>query len=151
MCNCDFCKNRLTVPKDYFKTIHGKFVAPVPIEGQFAQNIFVEQQCLMGRGFSKTVMICVLTEEAQSKSESEIEDSIKDSVTSINLEQEKHAHIGAVILSREAWSIENEILTPTMKIRRDQVEERFGIQAEDLARSAAEVGELLIHWESDEE
>jgi hypothetical protein len=24
MCNCDFCKNKLTVPKDYFKTIYKK-------------------------------------------------------------------------------------------------------------------------------
>ena len=93
-------------------------------------------------------MIGVLTDEAQSKSTSEIEDSIKESVTSINLQQEHHAHIGAVILSTEAWGVENEILTPTMKIRRDRVEERFGGQAEDLARTAAEAGELLVIWHS---
>ena len=73
--------------KDYFKTIHGKFVAPVPIEGKFAENSFVEQQCLLGRGFSKTVMVGVLTDEAQNKSTVEIEDSIKESVIGINLEQ----------------------------------------------------------------
>ena len=134
--------------KDYFKTIHGKFVAPVPIEGKFAENSFVEQQCLLGRGFSKTVMVGVLTDEAQKKSTVEIEDSIRESVIGINLEQEKHAHIGAVILSKEAWSVENEVLTPTMKIRRDRVEEQFGVQAEDLARTAAEAGELLIIWDS---
>ena len=60
----------------------------------------------------------------------------------------EHAHIGAVILSKEAWSVENEVLTPTMKIRRDRVEEQFGVQAEDLARTAAEAGELLVIWDS---
>jgi long-chain acyl-CoA synthetase len=43
--------------KDYFKTMQGKFVAPVPIESEFARNQWVEQQCLLGRGYSKTVMV----------------------------------------------------------------------------------------------
>ena len=52
--------------KDYFKTIQGKFVAPPPIEGLFAKNKHAEQQCLLGRGFSKTVMVTVLSEAATS-------------------------------------------------------------------------------------
>jgi long-chain acyl-CoA synthetase len=51
--------------KDYIKTIQGKYVAPPPIEGQFAINSHAEQQCLLGRGYSKTVMLTVLSAEAQ--------------------------------------------------------------------------------------
>lgn len=132
--------------KDYFKTIQGKFVAPPPIEGEFAKNPNAEQQCLLGRGYSKTVMVAVLTGEAQSREQTEVEQSLLDTVSSINGEVEKHARIGAVIISREAWSIENEVLTPTLKIKREKVEERFGEVAEKLARQSAERGELLIHW-----
>lgn len=132
--------------KDYFKTIQGKFVAPPPIEGSFAKNPHAEQQCLLGRGFSKTVMIAVLTEEAQGAPEEEVADSILGTIREINEEIESHARIGAVIISREPWSIENEVLTPTMKIRREKVEERFAELAEKLARSAAEQRELLLHW-----
>jgi long-chain acyl-CoA synthetase len=132
--------------KDYFKTIQGKFVAPPPIEGEFAKNDHAEQQCLLGRGFSKTVMIAVLTEEAQGKPEKEVEASILETIKTINAEIEHHARIGAVIITREAWSIENEVLTPTLKIRREKVEERFAEKAEQLARSAAEQRELLCHW-----
>lgn len=132
--------------KDYFKTIQGKFVAPPPIEGEFAKNPHAEQQCLLGRGFSKTVMIAVLTEEAQSRPDREIQSSVLETIREINETLEKHARIGAVIISREPWSIENEILTPTLKIRRDKVEERFAERAEELARTAAEQGELLLHW-----
>jgi long-chain acyl-CoA synthetase len=132
--------------KDYFKTIQGKFVAPPPIEGLFAKNPHAEQQCLLGRGFSKTVMVTVLTEEAQNASEQDIEESILATIREINAEIESHARIGAVIVSREPWSIENEVLTPTLKIRRDKVEERFAELAEQLARSAAEQRELLLHW-----
>ena len=132
--------------KDYFKTIQGKFVAPPPIEGAFAKNPHAEQQCLLGRGFSKTVLVAVLTAEAQNLPEQEIEDSILSTIREINQDIEKHARIGAVIISREPWSIENEVLTPTMKIRRDKVEERFAELAEQLARRSAEQRELLLHW-----
>jgi long-chain acyl-CoA synthetase len=132
--------------KEYFKTIQGKFVAPPPIENAFAININVEQQCLLGRGFSKTVMIAVLTEEARGLPEFAIEASIRETIAQVNSEVEKHARIGAVIVSLEPWSIENDILTPTLKIRREQVEQRFGELAERLARKSAEQGELLLHW-----
>ena len=132
--------------KDYFKTIQGKFVAPPPIESAFAKNPHAEQQCLLGRGYSKTVMVAVLTAEAQNLPEQEIADSILATIREINEEIEKHARIGAAIVTREPWSIENEILTPTLKIRREKVEEGFAELAEQLARSAAEQRELLLHW-----
>ena len=132
--------------KDYFKTIQGKFVAPPPIEGSFAENPHAEQQCLLGRGFSKTVMVAVLTEDAQQRPREEIEESFLATVDAINDSIERHARIGAVIISEEPWSIENEVLTPTLKIRREKIDERFGELAENLARQAAETGKLLLHW-----
>lgn len=132
--------------KDYFKTIHGKFVAPPPIEGNFADNIHVEQRCLMGRGLSKTVMAAVLTEAALSETREEVEASVRETIAAINRHVEKHARIGAVILSSEAWTIENDILTPTLKIRREKIEERFGELAAKLARESAEQSQLLVHW-----
>lgn len=132
--------------KDYFKTIQGKFVAPTPMEGHFADNPNSEQQCLMGRGYSKTVMATVLTGSAAEKDREEVEASLRETVAQINAEVDKHARIGAVIVSGEPWTIENEILTPTLKIKREKIEERFGEQAERLARESAEKGEVLIAW-----
>ena len=132
--------------KDYFKTIQGKFVAPPPIEGRFAHNPFVEQQCLLGRGFSKTVMVAVLTEAARSEPRESVERSIRETVAQINDGVEKHARIGAVILSGEPWSIDNEVLTPTLKIKREKIDELFAGRAEKLARESAERGELLVAW-----
>jgi long-chain acyl-CoA synthetase len=39
------------------------------------------------------------------------------------------------------------VLTPTLKIRRERVEARFGDRAERLAREGAERGELLVEWD----
>ena len=132
--------------KDYFKTIQGKFVAPPPIEGLFADNPHSEQQCLLGRGYSKTVMVTVLNEPARALPKQEVEAAALATVDSINGEIEKHARIGAVIFSSEPWTIENEILTPTMKIRREQIENKFGDSAERIAREGAETGAIQLHW-----
>jgi long-chain acyl-CoA synthetase len=132
--------------KDYFKTIQGKFVAPPPIEGLFADNPHSEQQCLLGRGYSKTVMISVLNEPARLLAREEVETAALATVNAINDQIDKHARIGAVIFSSDPWTIENEILTPTMKIRREQIENKFGTDAERIARESAETGKIGFYW-----
>ena len=132
--------------KDYFKTIQGKFVAPTPIENEFAKNPHTEQICLLGRGYSKTVMVCVLSGLAQQEESAAIEAALREMADVVNESVDKHARIGAVIISRDPWTIENSMLTPTLKIRREQVESQFGERARDLAREAAEQGELLAEW-----
>lgn len=132
--------------KDYFKTIQGKFVAPPPIEGLFADNPHSEQQCLLGRGYSKTVMISVLNEPARLLAREDVETAALATVNAINDQIDKHARIGAVIFSSDPWTIENEILTPTMKIRREQIENKFGTDAERIARESAETGKIGFYW-----
>lgn len=132
--------------KDYFKTIQGKFVAPVPLENAFAKNKWAEQVCLLGRGYSKTVMACVLSEIAQKQDRETVEDDLLRQVADVNETVEKHARIGAVMISREPWTIENEILTPTLKIRREEVEKRFGERARELALEAAVEGGVRLEW-----
>ena len=132
--------------KDYFKTIQGKFVAPTPIENSFAENEWTEQICLLGRGYSKTVMVCVLSDIAQKQDRSAIEKALLEKAAAVNDKVEKHARIGAVIISTVPWTIENEVLTPTLKIRREEVEGRFGEQARELAHAAAVQKEIRMEW-----
>jgi long-chain acyl-CoA synthetase len=132
--------------KEYFKTIHGKFVSPAPIESDFAACADVEQLCLLGRGYSKTVMVCVLSGQSADKSPAVVEQSLLSQVDAINESVYPHARIGAVIVTKAPWTIENGMLTPTLKIRRGEVEERFGEQAEQMAREAAESHRVLVAW-----
>lgn len=132
--------------KDYFKTIQGKFVAPTPIENEFAKNPHTEQICLLGRGYSKTVMVCVLSAMAQQEDDEDITAALTGHAELVNSDVDKHARIGAVIVSRDPWTIDNAMLTPTLKIRREQIEGRFGERAQELARDAAVQGELLLEW-----
>jgi long-chain acyl-CoA synthetase len=130
--------------KDYFKTIQGKFVAPTPIENLFAENPYTEQICLLGRGFSKTVMVCVLSAAALEIDDQVVETALIEKVELINADIESHARIGAVIISTEAWTNENALLTPTMKIRREKIDKLFGGIAQQLAEDAAKQGKILL-------
>jgi long-chain acyl-CoA synthetase len=132
---------------DYFKTIHGKYVAPVPIEAEFSQCRWVDQLCLLGRGYSKTVLVCVLSEEAVQHDRSRVERDLRAQAERLNSSVEKHARIGGIIIANEPWTIDNGTLTPTQKLRRPRVESRYGEQAEALARKAAEQGEVLVWGE----
>jgi long-chain acyl-CoA synthetase len=134
--------------KEYFKTIQGKFVSPAPIESEFARSLLVEQQCLLGRGFSRTVMVCVLSALGQRQPREELEQELRRLTEEVNGRVEKHARIGALIVTREPWTIESGMLTPTLKLRRHEVDSRFGARAEALARSGAERGEILLEWDA---
>lgn len=130
--------------KDYFKTIHGKYVAPVPIEDEFSSNPHIQQQCLLGRGYSKTVMVVVRAPQAAGVGFEELELSLKQTVNAVNSNVEKHARIGGVIVSDEPWSIENNLMTVTLKMKRDFIEARFGAVAERLAKESAVRGKVMI-------
>jgi long-chain acyl-CoA synthetase len=132
--------------KEYFKTIQGKFVAPTPIEAQFADNKHVEQQCLLGLGMTKTVMVAVVSQTMRNAPKTEIEASVLQTLETINATLDKHARMGGAILSYEPWSIENGVLTPTLKIKRDQVSERFEHHAARLAVASAEQKTLFVEW-----
>ena len=45
---------------------------------------------------------------------------------SVNETLESHEKISHIVISDDAWTIENNLLTPTMKIKRDRIEEKYG-------------------------
>ena len=92
-------------------------------------------------------MVAVLTESAKSKPFEAVEASVTATVEVINEAVERHARIGAVIISKEPWTIENEVLTPTLKVRRDRIDARFADKGRELATNSAKNRCLLIDWE----
>lgn len=127
--------------KEIFKTARGKYVAPAPIEGRFLESVLVEQACLTGMGLAQTVMIAVLSESAREASVDDLGRQLIDWSETINASLEKHERIGALIVSHTPWSQENEVLTHTLKIKRDAVESLY-------QKELIEAGERLRKGES---
>lgn len=111
--------------KEIFKTARGKYVAPAPIEGRFIEAVAAEQACLTGLGLTQTVMIAVLAESVAERSDDSLAEELIDWTQGINATLEKHERIGALILTRAAWTQENEMLTHTLKMKRDAVEKKY--------------------------
>jgi long-chain acyl-CoA synthetase len=129
--------------KEIFKTAKGKYVAPAPVEGRFLDTNLAEQACLSGVGLAQTVMMLVLSDAATRQDDDKILAELLDHTAALNANLDKHEQIGALIVSRTPWSHENGVLTHTLKIKRDQVEERFAEQIA-LAGDRMRVGEPLF-------
>lgn len=114
--------------KEIFKTAKGKYVAPAPIEGKFLETHLAEQACLTGMGLAQTVMLLVLTDATGTMNEEQVGAELLAHVAGVNSSLSAHERIGALIISRTPWSQENGVLTHTLKMKRDQVEERFAEQ-----------------------
>lgn len=126
--------------KDIFKTLKGKYVAPAPIEGALAANTDIDQMCFVGTGLTQPIMTMTLTPEAQKKSRSEVEAGLIASMDSINADLEPHEKIAKCLILKEAWTIDNGMMTPTMKVKRNEVEKRFLPLIEQHAKNRDKVG-----------
>ena len=112
--------------KDIFKTGKGKYVAPVPIESKMGINTLIEQICIMGSGLPKAMAVIVLSKEVSADmSHEEIEESLLDTIKEVNSQTEKHEVIGGIYFVKDEWSINNGLLTPTLKVKRSELEEKY--------------------------
>lgn len=112
--------------KDLFKSGKGKYIAPVPIEAKLADNQLIEQICVMGSGLPAAIAVVVLSEEvANGLSKSEIEASLAETLDAVNKVVEKHEYVGGIRIVKDPWTIENGLLTPTLKVKRAELEAKY--------------------------
>ncbi|WP_434361793.1 AMP-binding protein [Parasalinivibrio latis] len=109
---------------DTFKTAKGKFVSPVPIEKRLFELSNVEMMCLIGSGLPGPVLLA-LPHSFPDFDRERYERKIHKVIETMNSELESHAHIKGVYLIKVPWSIENGLLTPTLKIKRHLLEKKY--------------------------
>ena len=116
--------------KEQFKSAKGKYVSPVPIEGKLAGNPLIEQVCVMGSGLRAPVAVVVPSAAAMENDREHIDASLESTLRDVNDMLESHERLSTIFVVDEPWTIENGLLTPTMKIKRDKLEARY----DDLIR-----------------
>ncbi len=112
--------------KDAFKTSKGSFVTPNPLEEAIAKNEYVEQVCVVGLGIPQPIALINLGEAAQGHSEDNIKESLMATVTALNATRAKFENISTVVVQKDAWSDQNGFLTPTLKVKRTELDKAFG-------------------------
>ncbi|MGB0513670.1 MAG: AMP-binding protein [Wenzhouxiangellaceae bacterium] len=110
--------------KEVFKTTKGKYIAPVPLESLLARNELIEQACVMGEHMDQPVALVQLGENIDLEMR-ELRRQLVETLDKVNAQLEPHERIGRIIVIRERWTVDNELLTPTLKIRRDALEARY--------------------------
>lgn len=130
--------------KDLFKTAKGKYVAPVPIEAKLGNHQSVEASCVIGVGLAQPIGLinvsldtraALASAEARAQLAVELEALLAD----VNAQLEAHEQLACLVVAQEPWNIENGLLTPTLKIRRNLIEELYHERAEAWGNSRRKV------------
>lgn len=108
--------------KDQFKTDKGKYISPAPLEMELSKNGDIDQVCIVGTGIPQPIALVVVSEKGKKKSKSELASSLMGSVQELNPRLESFEKIAKVIVMKEDWSVDNGLLTPTLKVKRNRVE-----------------------------
>lgn len=108
--------------KDQFKTDKGKYVAPAPIEMKLLANEDIEQVCIVGMGIPQPIALTVLSATGKAKSKEALIQSLSSSLVQVNAGLESYEKLEKSVIMRGDWTIENGLMTPTMKVKRNEVE-----------------------------
>ncbi len=116
--------------KEQFKTSKGKYVTPAPIETRLLAHPDVESCCLMGAGLPSPFAVVVLSPEARQRAadpvlRQEIEKSLRQQLDEVNAQVEPHEKVAFIVVVNEPWTIANGMVTPTLKLRRGPLEDRY--------------------------
>jgi len=135
--------------KDLFKTSGGKYVAPAAIESQFkAICPYAGQMVVQGNDRSYCVALVTLDPEAMESwaeqngmagrsyadvvSSTEVHDMVAGYVETLNARLNRWESVKRWLLLDHDLTVESGELTPSMKVRRKAVEERYRREIEEL-------------------
>jgi long-subunit acyl-CoA synthetase (AMP-forming) len=117
--------------KELFKTSKGKYISPAPIENLLNADKLLEQSCVSGANQPSPFALILLSEDVRKKlngggeGRAEVEKGLADLRERVNAQLDPHEHLQFLAVVKEPWLIENGYLTPTLKIRRSVIEERY--------------------------
>ncbi len=116
--------------KELFKTSKGKYIAPAPIENIINTHPLIELSCVSGSGYPKAYGIVMLSEELYAKVDdasfrASVEDQLGELLKKVNSKVEGFEQLQFFAIANKAWTIEDNLLTPTQKIKRTNIEELF--------------------------
>jgi len=131
--------------KDIFKTSKGKYVSPAPIEDKLVMHAAVEACCVTGANLSQPIGLVMLNDVALKRladpaARNELESSLAEHLRSVNATLDPHEQLNCLVVMTEAWTVDNDLITPTLKVKRNRIEDLFGKHYELWIRR----GEMVV-------
>ncbi|WP_250434433.1 AMP-dependent synthetase/ligase [Hanstruepera flava] len=136
--------------KEIFKTSGGKYVAPALLENEFKQSRFIEQIMVIGEGEKMPAALIQINYEfveewakrhniefsnGTIRENQKLKDRIQEEIDSANKKFGKWEQIKKFEITPDVWTIDGGHLTPTMKMRRKIIKEKYKGLIEKIYRS----------------
>ena len=134
--------------KEIFKTSGGKYVAPQPIENKFKESPLIEQLMVVGDGQKYAAALIVpsfqnladwckqneipYTTDSEMLKNERVRDEFRRIVADFNTSFAQYEQIKKFELLPENWTIESGELTPTLKLKRKFIAQKFKPQIDSL-------------------
>lgn len=131
--------------KDLFKTGKGKYVAPAPIEDKLVMHDAVEACVVTGANLGQPLGIVMLNADAVARvaadaaARSELETSLTSHLKGINATLDPHEQLQCIVVVTTAWTVDNDIITPTFKVKRNRIEDLYARHYEAWEASGKKV------------
>jgi long-chain acyl-CoA synthetase len=130
--------------KDLFKTGKGKYVAPAPIEDKLVMHEAVEACVVTGANLGQPLGIVMLNAESVAKiadagARSDMETSLAAHLRGINATLDPHEKLQCVVVVTTAWTVDNDVITPTFKVKRNRIEDLYAKNYEAWEASGKKV------------
>ena len=114
--------------KDILITPGGDNISPVKIENELSNSKFIDQSIVYGDNKPYLVALLVLSEDNINVTKDQIENEIEN----VNKNLSKIENIKKFFIINEKFSIENGMLTPTLKLKRYKIIQKYKNQLEKL-------------------
>ena len=121
--------------KEMFKTSKGKYIVPAALENRLMASNTVQLVCVSGANQTNPFVLVQLSDELQPKVadpalRKTIENDLKALLDRVNKAVDPHEKLAFMVVITREWTIENSFLTPTMKLKRNVVEEAYKNEVE---------------------
>ncbi len=119
-------------------------MSPAPIEDKLGAHEAIEACVVAGANLGQPLGIAMLNADAMARAadsgaKAELEKSLAEHIQAINAKLDPHERLMCVVVVREPWTVENGVITPTFKIKRNRIEELYAANFEKWEASGKKV------------
>ena len=130
--------------KDLFKTSKGKYVSPAGIEALLAVIPGVEACCVVGANMNQPLAILALTPDFITQSldpqkQAQLQADFQRELLSLNSKLDPHERLSCLVLDATPWTVGSGFVTPTLKVKRNQIEEVYGVLFEAWTAHSSDI------------
>jgi long-subunit acyl-CoA synthetase (AMP-forming) len=110
---------------DSFKTSKGEFIEPLTLENYFGTIKELQEVCITGLGLPQPIALSQISEIGYAIPKEELIELLEKKLKEINLDLENYKKISTIVLVKGQWTEQNNILGPTLKLKRGNVEKMY--------------------------